>query len=87
MLRRPTSWNLWIFQEVLLAIVTVAHAKYRRAQMHDWRGRLVRYQERKPKTFATDGTRPDWQPFAFAIGAGIAVALILSVASMWLPTV
>ena len=55
--------------------------------MHDGRGRLVRYPDRKPKTLATDGTRPDWQPYAFAIGAGIAVALILSVASIWLPTV
>jgi hypothetical protein len=49
-------------------------------------GGLVQYQERKPQTFATDGTRADWQPYAFAIGAGIAVALILSLASIWLPT-
>jgi hypothetical protein len=59
----------------------------RPTRLHYWRGRLVRYQERKPKTFATDGTRPDWQPYAFAIGAGIAVAVILSFAGMWLPTV
>jgi hypothetical protein len=29
--------------------------------------------------------RPDWQPYAFAVGAGIAVALIVSVAaSFWI---
>jgi hypothetical protein len=30
------------------------------------------------------GMRPDWPPYAFAIVAGIAVAVILSLAGMWL---
>jgi hypothetical protein len=41
--------------------------------------------ERTPRTFGPYGIRPDWQPYAFAIGAGIAVAVILSVAGIWLP--
>jgi hypothetical protein len=45
----------------------------------------VQNQEWKRRTFGTYGIRPDWQPYAFAIGAGIAVALILSVAGIWLP--
>ena len=30
------------------------------------------------------GMRPDWPPYAFAIVAGIVVAVILSLAGMWL---
>jgi hypothetical protein len=48
-------------------------------------GQFVPNQEWKRRTFGTYGIRPDWQPYAFAIGAGIAVALILSVAGIWLP--
>jgi hypothetical protein len=43
-------------------------------------------QEWKPRAIGLPHRmRPDWQPYAFAIGAGIAVALILSVAGTWLP--
>jgi hypothetical protein len=41
--------------------------------------------EWKPRAIGLPrGMRPDWQPYAFAIDAGIAVAVILSLAGMWL---
>jgi hypothetical protein len=45
-------------------------------------------QEWKPRAIGLPyRMRPDWLPFAFAVGAGIAVAVILSLAGMWLPSV
>jgi hypothetical protein len=44
-------------------------------------------QEWKPRAIGLPHRmRPDWQPHVFAIGAGIAVAVILSLAGMWLPS-
>jgi hypothetical protein len=45
-------------------------------QNQEWEPRAIRL----PR-----GMRLDWLPYAFAVGAGIAVALILSVAGTWLP--
>jgi hypothetical protein len=42
-------------------------------------------QEWKPRAIGLPHRmRPDWPPYAFAIVAGIAVAVILSLAGMWL---